>query len=116
MPWQNIGIAANYNGRSGYPTPTGILSPTRANGAGTATVYLSPLGDERLPTFHNVDFRLDKSVKYKSAKVTFSADVFNVLNSDIVQSLRLTQNASNANLISSLVAPRVIRFGARLNW
>ena len=111
-----IGLAANYNGRSGYPAPYGILSPTRANGAGTATVYIQPLGDSRLPKFHNLDLRVDKSVKYKSAKVTFSADVFNVLNADTVQSIRLTQNASNANLISSLVAPRVIRFGARLNW
>lgn len=116
LPWQDIGVAANYNGRSGYPGPTGILSPTRANGAGTATVYLSPLGDERLPTFHNVDFRVDKAVKIKAAKITFSADVFNVMNADIVQGRRRTQNASNANLISSLVAPRVIRFGARLNW
>jgi hypothetical protein len=116
VPWQQIGVAANYNGRSGYPAPQGILTPTRANGAGTATVYLAPLGDNRLPTFHNVDLRLDKAVSYKSAKVTFSADVFNVLNSDIVQGFRRTQNASNANLISSLVAPRVIRFGARLNW
>jgi hypothetical protein len=116
IKWQQIGIAANYNGRSGYPAPYGILSPTRANGAGTATVYLKPLGEDRLPTFHNLDLRIDKTVKIKTAKITFSADVFNTFNSDIVQSIRLTQNASNANLISSLVAPRVIRFGARLNW
>ncbi|MEO8359123.1 MAG: hypothetical protein ABI672_03755, partial [Vicinamibacteria bacterium] len=116
IKWQKIGIAANYNGRSGYPAPTSILSPTRINGAGTATVYLAPLGDNRLPAFHNLDFRVDKTVKIKAAKVVLSADVFNVLNSDIVQSIRLTQNATTANTISSLVAPRVLRFGARLNW
>ena len=116
IPWQSIGVGLNYNGRTGYPAPLGIQTPTRPNGAGIATVYLAPLGDNRLPAFHNVDFRVDKSVKFRSAKVTFSADVFNLLNSDIVQSIRLNQNVSNANLISSLVAPRVIRFGARLNW
>ena len=116
LPWQEIGIAASYNGRSGYPGPKGILSPTRANGAGTATVYLAPLGDQRLPKFHNLDLRIDKAIKYRSAKVTVSADVFNALNGDTIQGYRRTQNASNANLISSLVAPRVIRFGARLNW
>jgi hypothetical protein len=114
-PW-GVGLAANYNGRSGYPAPFSILSPTRANGAGTATIYLKGLGDDRLPTFHNLDLRADKGVKYKSAKVTFSFEVFNVLNADTVQSIRLTENASNAETISSLVAPRVIRFGARLNW
>jgi hypothetical protein len=39
-----------------------------------------------------------------------------VFNSNTIQSQRRTQNASNANLISSLVAPRVMRFGARLTW
>ncbi|MEO5762255.1 MAG: TonB-dependent receptor, partial [Vicinamibacteria bacterium] len=116
IPWQKIGIAANYNGRSGYPSPFGILSPTRANGAGTATVYLAPLGDVRLPAFHNLDARIDKTVRVKAAKIVLSLDVFNVLNSDIVQSINLRQNATNANTISSLVAPRVLRFGARLNW
>jgi hypothetical protein len=116
VSWQQIGIAANYNGRGGYASPTGILSPTRPNGAGTATVYLAPLGDSRLPAFHDLDLRVDKSVKVKNAKITFSADVFNVFNADTIQSIRRTQNATNANLISSLVAPRVIRFGARLGW
>jgi hypothetical protein len=116
LPWQRIGLAVNYNGRSGYPAPTEILTPTRANGAGTAVVYLAPQGDKRLPTFHNVDLRIDKAIVWKATRVTLSADVFNVLNSNIVQSVNRRQNASNANLISALVAPRVIRFGARLNW
>jgi hypothetical protein len=42
--------------------------------------------------------------------------VFNAMNNSTVQSFRRIQNASNANLISALVAPRVIRFGARLSW
>lgn len=117
VPWQQIGLSIFWNGRSGYATPYGIQTPSRANGAGVATVFLNPLGDDRLPTYHNLDFRLDKSVKImKTSKVTFSAEVFNVFNTDIVQSRRRIQNASNANLISSLVAPRVMRFGARLTW
>lgn len=117
IPWQQIDVALAYNGRSGYPNPQGILTPTRANGAGTTTIYLQPLGDNRLDTFHNVDFRAAKTVKIKgTSKVTLSADIFNVLNADTILSRRRTQNAANANLISSLVAPRVIRFGARLQW
>jgi hypothetical protein len=116
IPWQQIGVAANYNGRSGYPSPYRVISPTRPNGAGTVNIQLAPIGSVRLPNFHNVDVRIDKSVKIKAAKITFSVDAFNVLNGDTVQSFRLTQNATTANQISSLVAPRVIRFGARLNW
>lgn len=45
-----------------------------------------------------------------------SLDVFNLANSDTIQAIRGTQNASNANQIQAIVAPRVIRFGVRLNW
>ena len=116
IKWQQIGVAANFNGRSGYPRPSGITSPTRPNGAGQTTILLAKLGDERLPSFSNLDLRADKTVKINRAKIVISADVFNVMNNSTVQSYRRIQNASNANLISALVAPRVIRFGARLNW
>jgi hypothetical protein len=116
IKWQQIGIAANFNARSGYPRPSGITSPTRPNGAGQTTILLEKLGDERLPNFSNLDLRADKTIKIKAAKIVISADVFNVMNNSTVQSYRRIQNATNANLISALVAPRVIRFGARLNW
>jgi hypothetical protein len=45
-----------------------------------------------------------------------SLDVFNVSNSNTVQAIRGTQNAANANQIQAIVAPRVIRFGVRVNW
>lgn len=50
------------------------------------------------------------------ANIVISADVFNALNNDTVQSIRRIQTANNANLISAIVAPRVVRFGARLTW
>jgi hypothetical protein len=51
-----------------------------------------------------------------------SVDVFNLTNSDTVQAIRGTQNtgsatsAGNANQIQAIVAPRVVRFGVRVNW
>jgi hypothetical protein len=42
--------------------------------------------------------------------------VFNISNSNTEQAIRGTQNASNANLIQAVVAPRVVRFGVRVNW
>ncbi len=116
IPWQKIGVAMFLNGRDGYPNPTAIQTPARPNGGGIGTVYLAPLGDNRLDVFHNLDLRVDKTVSVRGAKVVISADMFNVLNNDTVQSMRRIQNAANANLISSIVAPRVVRFGARLTW
>jgi hypothetical protein len=80
-----LGVAMFMNARDGYPAPLAIQTPTRPNGGGISHVFLAPLGDQRLDTFHN----------------------------DTIQSVRRTQTANNANLISAIVAPRVVRFGAR---
>jgi hypothetical protein len=116
LPWQ-MNVAGFYNARSGYPFPQGIQTPSRANSGGIATVYLVPLGDNRLATYQNLDLRLDKTVRLvASAKITLAAEMFNVFNSNTALAKRNIQNASNANNISAIVAPRVFRFGARLTW
>mgnify|MGYP001765708432 CR=1 FL=1 len=43
-------------------------------------------------------------------------DIFNLFNANTSLSIRGTQNASNANTISSILAPRVIRFGFRATF
>ena len=43
-------------------------------------------------------------------------DLFNVTNNNTVQALQRQQNAATANNISAVVAPRVLRFGVRVNW
>jgi hypothetical protein len=117
LPWQSINLAAVFEIRDGYPLPLGVLSPVRANGGGQTTIYLQPLGENRLGNYNNLNLRVDKSVKLTgSARATLSVDVFNALNNDTILSRRRTQNATNANQISALVAPRVLRFGVRLNW
>jgi hypothetical protein len=115
-PW-DVGIAASYEIRDGYPSPLEILTPTRANGGGTAVVYLATLGEQRLGRYDNLNLGLSKAIKLGgNTRLKFTADVFNVFNSDTILSQRRRQNASNANRISALVAPRVIRFGARFDW
>jgi hypothetical protein len=39
-----------------------------------------------------------------------------VTNNNVIQAVRVTQNASNANQIQAITAPRVLRFGIKLNW
>jgi hypothetical protein len=39
-----------------------------------------------------------------------------VTNNNTIQALQRQQNAATANNISSVVAPRVLRFGVRVNW
>ena len=74
-------------------------------------------GDERLPNFQTLDFRVDKPFTFFGrVKLVASMDVFNLFNGSTTLSIRGTQNAQNANQISSILAPRVMRFGGRATW
>jgi hypothetical protein len=115
LPFQ-FNVSAFYNARQGYPFEQGILTPSRANGAGTVFVLLDKVGDNRLPNYQNVDFHVERAIRLMNVRFIPSVDVFNVANSNIVQAIRGTQNAANANQIQAIVAPRVIRFGVRVNW
>src|SRR5262249_49195429 len=48
---------------------------------GTTTIFAEPLGASELPHNHNVDLRLEKSVRMpQGVRVAASVDVFNLLN------------------------------------
>jgi len=118
-------VSAFYNARQGYPQEITVQVPSctaslttgcRANGAGTVDVLLNPVGETRLPNFNNLDFHVERAVKVMNLRFVPSVDVFNLANANTVQAIRSRQNASNANQIQAIVAPRVIRFGVRVNW
>lgn len=115
LPYE-INVSAFYNTRQGYPFERGILSPSRVNGAGTVFVLLDTVGEERLPTYQNVDFHIERPLRLMTLRLIPSMDVFNLMNADTIQAIRGTQNAGNANQIQAIVAPRVVRFGVRVNW
>ncbi|HZR22663.1 MAG TPA: TonB-dependent receptor [Vicinamibacterales bacterium] len=112
----DINVSAFFNARQGFPIENVISGPSRINGAGIPLIFLDPIGSVRLPNYANLDFHLDRPIRIGSAKFVPSLDVFNVTNSNTVQAVRGTQNASNANNIQAIVAPRVARFGIRVNW
>jgi hypothetical protein len=118
----DFNVSAFYNARQGYPFEQGILSPSRLNGAGTVFIVLDPIGDRRLPNYQNVDFHVERPIKVMNIRFIPSLDVFNLSNSNTIQAIRGTQNTGtatapgNANQIQAIVAPRVVRFGVRVNW
>ena len=111
-----VNVSAFYNARQGYPFEASIQSPSRANGAGIATILLDGVGENRLPNFQNVDLHIDRAVRIGTLRFVPGLDIFNVFNSNTVQALQRTQNASTANNISAVVAPRVVRVGVKLSW
>jgi hypothetical protein len=109
-------VSGFYNVRQGYPFPQAIRTPSRANRAGIADVLLAPMGETRLPNLYTLDFRVDKTFSFGTMRIVPSIDMFNLTNVNTVLARRRLQNASNANRISGIVAPRVIRFGVRVTW
>ena len=97
-------------------TATGTTVTTLPNGGGTPTILLDSVGSNRLPTFQNLDLHFDRPVTFGAAHLVPSIDIFNLTNNNTIQAERGNQNASNANNIQALVAPRVVRFGIRVNW
>ncbi|HWI20130.1 MAG TPA: TonB-dependent receptor, partial [Vicinamibacterales bacterium] len=115
LPW-DVNVAMNYLGRQGFPFPQSILTPARANGAGTAQVLLDPMGEVRLDNLHTVDFRVDKTVRFGSFTLVPAIDVFNLTNTNTIQAINRNQAATNANSVSGIIAPRVMRFGISARW
>ncbi len=115
MPW-DINLGAFYNARQGYLMPQYILSPSRANRAGTVRIYLDTFGDTRLPNFQTLDLKVDKTFRMRRLTLIPSLDIFNALNANTILARRLQQNSSTANDISGIVAPRIMRFGVRATW
>jgi len=118
-------LSAFYNARQGYPfeefvrvpscTATVVTGCRNFNG-GTVDVLLDAVGENRLPNFQNVDFHVERPIRLLNSHIVPSLDIFNLGNFNTIQALQRQQNSTIANQISSVVAPRVIRFGIRVNW
>ena len=127
LPWWGVNVAANTQFRQGYPNPRAIQVTNRGGGLGTSTVLLDPMGEVRLPNVAMLDLRVDKVFSWRGMRLIPSIDVFNVTNANTVQSQRrvmytynhatgVGSSPANAGLISSIISPRIARFGVRINW
>jgi len=109
-------VSAFYNARQGYPYERFVQGPSRINGAGIPQVVLDPIGTSRLPNYQNIDFHVERPVHVGTVRFVPAMDVFNLGNYNTIQAIRGTQNATNANQIQAVLAPRVVRFGIKFNW
>lgn len=116
FPWA-ITAAANFIGQSGGPFNMNLLSPTRPNSLGTVDVLLQPKNSIRYDPYYQLDLHVDKAVRIGGARrFTLNADLFNAFNNNVVLARTVRQNSSSANNITTLLAPRVARFGIKVNF
>jgi hypothetical protein len=127
LPWGGVNVAGNLQYSQGYPFPRAIQVTNRGNGLGNINVLIDPMGSVRLPNVTMLDLRVDRPFQIRGIRLIPSVDVFNATNANTVLSQRrivFTYNnatgvgsvPSNANNISSIITPRVVRFGLRLTW
>jgi hypothetical protein len=115
LPWA-INVAATADFRQGYPFLQAINIASRPNRAAAVAVPLDPVGDVRFPNFATVDFKADRSFTIGKARLNASFDMFNLFNASTVMGQRANQNASNANQVFGILAPRIGRVGLMLTF
>ncbi len=109
-------MSAFYNLREGLQFNRIIQSPNRTGGLGTVNVRIDPQGSRHYPVHKQLDVNWDKSVQLAKRRITFSATGFNLLNASTVLARETRQDFARANFVTSILAPRVFRVGAKVSF
>jgi hypothetical protein len=115
-----INFSGVFSAREGYVMPTNVL--VNMPGIGYGELYGNPdgggkFGDQRLPTFWVLNFRLEKVFTVsESSSVTLSADAFNVTNSAHALKKELRISADDFGQDLRILNPRIFRIGVRFNF
>ena len=116
FPW-GINGAANFNGHSSFPFNPYILTGNRTGGQAGVAVFLNPSNAVRYPALYQLDLHADKTLSLgQQRRISLNVDLFNIMNNNVVLSQTERQNTGTANNITSLLAPRVARFGLKVNF
>ena len=115
LPW-GMSAAAFYNTREGIQFNRTIQSPNRTGSLGTVNVNIEPYGTRHLEPYRQLDAHWDKTFRFDKRRFSFNVDVFNALNAATVLGRVTRQDASNANYVSTILAPRIVRLGLKVNF
>jgi hypothetical protein len=115
LPWQ-MSVAAFYNLRDGLQFNRTVQTPNRTGSLGTVNVLIEPQGTSHYPTFSQLDLHWDKAFRTGQRRIQFNVDVFNVMNAATVLARTTRQDSAQANYVTSILAPRVARFGVKVNF
>ncbi|MGE0455316.1 MAG: carboxypeptidase regulatory-like domain-containing protein [Vicinamibacteria bacterium] len=109
-------LAGNVYGRQGYPNPVYLSLSSGFDGTLRVLADGQKIDSQRLPNLWNVDVRLAKQFKLGGTNLTLSAEAFNVFNG-ATELKRLNQaNSASYLRLDEILAPRIVRFGARINF
>jgi hypothetical protein len=113
-------VAASVFGRQGYPNPIYLeLDAGALDGGLRILADGTKIDDNRFPNLWNADLRLAKNIKFGAqgrSNLTLSAEVFNVLNSNTELKRIGDAGSDNFGRLDEILAPRIVRFGARFTF
>ena len=110
----DIGISGSYKLQSGrnWGRDVSVTLPV----AGAESIRVEPVTANRGPTVSILDFRVDKALKFgRFGSLTGMVDIFNVFNPSTVTTFRTTTGATYGE-VTSLLDPRIVRFGLRYDF
>ena len=119
IPRAEVMLSGTFLWNNGYPyqsttsvTRTNISTLTRSS----QTIRLTERGTERLQDVKLLDLRLSKSIRMgRGLKLQPQIEVFNVLNASTIVNIVAT-TGSRYLFPTEILAPRIFRFGASLNF
>ena len=114
-PW-GIEFAANLFGKQGTPYP--YFRNAALGREGNVRILLNDeLDSIRFDTLWNLDLRASKTVQFGGrGSVQLIADLFNVMNSATEITRERNAAATTFRVLGSNLSPRILRFGARVNF
>ncbi len=132
LPW-GFDVSATFLAREGWKIPN-YLTLAYANSSSwpglyrTSLIYIQTPTKDSLPAFSNLSLRIEKKIALGAGRMYFMADVFNALNSAVVNrsfdanfgTYYVDTEASVVNpfnrLYDEILNPRVWRFGIRFEF
>jgi hypothetical protein len=82
---------------------------------GTQPVLVEPLSSNRLDNVTIWDIRAEKVFRFGTRSVSGFMDVYNIANSN-AEFRQIYVSGSSFGFPTTIVSPRIVRFGAKLNW
>jgi hypothetical protein len=128
----DFNVSFTFNARQGHPIPRGfsLVDESSPNPASQSVwVYTEKFGTDRLPTFWNLNFRIEKIVRAGDfGRIYLMVDIFNVFNNDMMNrrydynygtyyvDSQFVWNDPYYGLANEVLNPRIFRFGVRFQF
>lgn len=109
----DVGVGLNWQTQSGWPYAR-LVNVALPN-AGTQTIFLENIKENRSDTVSQVNVRLDKAFSLASRRLTFMVDIYNAFNVNPVYNFNLV-NGPQYNRIIAALDPRTIQLGLRFEF